>query len=391
MANLELTVHGNQSQLVPVEKTVKKLKREVDDSRRDEWSSEAINSLLDVYEAKWNYRSRGNLKGGDWEDVAARVSARCAGTKTPKTPFQCKNKVASMKQKYRSETLLKGINGSATSRWPYFVRMDLMLRVPSRDDEGTPPDGGITGGGVQIAITDLRLQEAIPQVDSGDSEQEVMRRDQGIFQGVPLQKFESRGEFMHNRDSNQEDASNTLPHRKLSAANDSDTSTPRSKAAHTTGISGKPANNRDRKLLSREIAASIRSFADSILKLEQAKMEMFKDSERLRAELEARRVDMELKRTEIIMSTQLQIAKLLSGNSRKRKVRKAANTACVSPSGRGFATTTANAARPPLVASIQSTLPIFVGETAHAGPSSNGVLSPPVPVQPLPCTAPKPC
>lgn len=321
MANLELTVYESQPQLVAVEKATKKPKKEADDLRRDEWSNDAIYLLLDVYEAKWNHRNRGNLKGGDWEDVALQVTARNGSSKSGKSPFQCKNKIASMKQKYRSEVLLKGINGSGCSRWPFFGRMDVMLRVPSsKEEEGMPADE-MNGGGDQMAVLGPRYQDVAAQVESADSEQQDTR-ERGPFQAAFLQRnLESRREVVaQNRDSNQEDASNTLPpNGKTSEVQKGDSSTPRSKAAHAPGMCGKPIN-KHRKNLGREVVASIRSFADSILKLEEAKLEMFKDSERLRVELEARRVDMELKRTEIIMNTQLQIARLLSGNSRKKKV-----------------------------------------------------------------------
>lgn len=350
MANLELAVQDCQAQLIAVEKPSAAKKaavaaaaaKEAEDSRRDEWSTEAINSLLDVYEAKWNHRNRGNLKGGDWEDVAMRVSARGGGGKSAKSPFQCKNKVASMKQKYRSETLLQGLNGGSTvggggsSRWPFFARMDIMLRVPrveSTNGNAAPP-----GGGGIIGLRPLQAADL-----GGDSEQEVLR-----INGGPLL---SNGGEQHNKppeshsndndndnailmmrngddDCEADDASNTLPppppppQRKPSGGGGAADSDDTSKYATAAG---KP-NAKHRKHLSREVASSIRSFADSILKLERAKMEMFKDSERLRAEMEARRVDMELKRTEIIMNTQLEIAKLLSGKTKKKKLKKKPST-----------------------------------------------------------------
>eukprot|EP01018_Ginkgo_biloba_P014665 Gb_06471 [translate_table: standard] len=381
MANLELTVHNCQPQLIAVEKSGKKAMKEVEDSRRDEWSTEAINNLLDVYEAKWNHRNRGNLKGGDWEDVAMRVSARGGGGKSSKSPFQCKNKVASMKQKYRSETLLQNINGSTTSRWPFFPRMDVMLRVPGRANNGNPA-GGAVPTGIQAAVTDLRLQEAL---QSGDSEQEVMRIG-GLSNGEqPEQKPESHSNNNNNNNNNntnnnnmhenidnddgdgdnQDDASNTLPQRKpvgVVAGESDETSTPRSKSAHLqAGGTSKPSA-KHRKHLSKEVAASIRSFADSILKLEKAKMEMFKDSERLRAEMEARRVDMELKRTEIIMNTQLEIAKLLSGKIKKKKFKKKSTQ------------------DPPAPAPVSAT-----SVPAASSPSKNGVVMNVVPLSSMPC------
>lgn len=91
--------------------------------KRDEWSEGAVGSLLDAYEGKWSMRNRAKLKGHDWEEVAKHVSARANSTKGPKTSTQCKNKIESMKKRYRSE-----VAAADPTSWPLFPRLDLMLR-----------------------------------------------------------------------------------------------------------------------------------------------------------------------------------------------------------------------------------------------------------------------
>lgn len=91
--------------------------------KRDEWSEGAVSSLLEAYEAKWVLRNRAKLKGHDWEDVARFVSARANCTKSPKTQTQCKNKIESMKKRYRSESATA--DGSS---WPLYSRLDMLLR-----------------------------------------------------------------------------------------------------------------------------------------------------------------------------------------------------------------------------------------------------------------------
>lgn len=341
MANLEIAAQTCQAQLKKTPSSSNN-NPNTEDSRRDEWSTEAINNLLDVYEAKWNHRNRGNLKGGDWEDVAVRVSARGGGGKSAKSPFQCKNKVASMKQKYRSETLLQGLNGSNSSRWPFFGRMDVMLRVRSPSTNGNPypaPPPLFLGssaaiseqetGGVEHGLHGVRGicgygHPVKPESQSNENRQHPHPKN--LTHNVHGVDHNDRDENVEG-DGEDDDASNTLPKQVqplAEAESEDNTSTPRSKSAHLGGGCGgvsKP-DIKKKKYLSKEVAASIRSFTDSILKLERAKMEMFKDSERIRAEMEARRVDMELKRTEIIMNTQLEIAKLLSGKGKQKKFKK---------------------------------------------------------------------
>lgn len=64
-----------------------------------------------------------------------------------------------------------------------------------------------------------------------------------------------------------------------------------------------------------EIGESIRWMAEVVVRSEQARMETIREIERMRAEAEAKRGEMDLKRTEIIANTQLQIAKLFAGGS----------------------------------------------------------------------------
>ncbi|KAK9154644.1 hypothetical protein Sjap_002124 [Stephania japonica] len=107
--------------------------------KRDEWSEGAVSSLLDAYESKWVLRNRAKLKGNDWEDVARYVSLRANSTKSPKTQTQCKNKIESMKKRYRSESAAAAAD--ASSSWPLFHRLDLLLRCrSSTNNDPSPPN-----------------------------------------------------------------------------------------------------------------------------------------------------------------------------------------------------------------------------------------------------------
>lgn len=102
--------------------------------KRDEWSEGAVSSLLEAYEEKWILRNRAKLKGQDWEDVAKYVSARANSSKSPKTQTQCKNKIESMKKRYRSESAT-----ADASSWPLYPRLDLLLRGNSHPVPLQPP------------------------------------------------------------------------------------------------------------------------------------------------------------------------------------------------------------------------------------------------------------
>lgn len=345
-SSLVVVVNGNGNnnnhgggELTPLSKTAPER------IKRDEWSEGAVTTLLDAYESKWLLRNRAKLKGNDWEEVARMVSTRAEGGKSAKTQTQCKNKIESMKKRYRSESASANANASS---WPLYARMDNLLRcrAPLSSLTQTQTQTHIPAPApapIQLTICapppDLPLQEAPialppqppppppPPLQNGQAGEEVEEEAE-----QPQEEEVRGGNGGFGEGSNQEDGSNTLPNRKESAALDTDTSTPRSKIANAADDPVKEiAANcnfscKRRKTSSPgsgsgggELAESIRSFADTIVKLEHAKMRMYKDSERLRAETEVRRGELELKRTEMIAKTQLQIARLLSGKTGKRK------------------------------------------------------------------------
>eukprot|EP00249_Psilotum_nudum_P014017 c24621_g1_i1 orf=419-1558(+) len=335
MASIVYMDHGSRQRLIARESLSKNLKDNDERFKKGEWSDDAIKALLDAYELKWNLRNRGNLRVGDWEEVARHVCTRGDGIKSSKTPTQCKNKIEGMKKKYRSEVLESCNNPTGCSGWSFFARMDSLLRCPTRM-AGIP--GGLDAGG-QPVVADVGLLETVPPMESGDSDQPGLGRE-ALFSSenhtkeVPFSHLqllqgnhdlrgkcffpeeEEEEEELQDVESNHENASNTMPP-KESGTPESDISTPVNKGVRVSGANLK-STAKQRKQISNEVAASIKTFADSILKLEQAKMELYKDTERLRAEAEARRAELELRRTEIIMNTQLQIAKLLSKKPRKK-------------------------------------------------------------------------
>lgn len=119
--------------------------------KRDEWSEGAVSTLLEAYEAKWTLRNRAKLKGHDWEDVAKHVSSRGSGSKSAKTQTQCKNKIESMKKRYRSES---AAGEAAMSSWPLYPRLDLLLR-----GNNGPPCAGV--GAVPSAPAFVKIVEPV--------------------------------------------------------------------------------------------------------------------------------------------------------------------------------------------------------------------------------------
>ncbi|KAH7387076.1 hypothetical protein KP509_16G004000 [Ceratopteris richardii] len=87
-----------------------------------EWPDKAVSVLLKTYAEKFS-ADRGYLRTQDWQDVAFAVNCVCSGT--PKTLKQCRDKVDSLKRRYKIEKR-RAITGGDVS-WPFFHRLDDIM------------------------------------------------------------------------------------------------------------------------------------------------------------------------------------------------------------------------------------------------------------------------
>ncbi|XP_022743989.1 trihelix transcription factor ASIL2-like [Durio zibethinus] len=280
--------------------------------KRDEWSEGAVSSLLDAYENKWVLRNRAKLKGFDWEDVARYVSARANCTKSPKTQTQCKNKIESMKKRYRSESATA--DGSS---WPLYPRLDLLLRG-SAPPPPPPPQLHLS-----VPQAPVPLSTNPPLTLPEPSMVVMMQQQQPLSSLAP----QLPGTAQNSHGSNgveriaKEDEAGTKLSNPLSdkVGMETDSSTPAlysDKEKQRLKKLKMKMEKRRRKKEKWEIAESIRWLAEVVLKSEQARMETIREIEKMRVEAEAKRGEMDLKRTEIIANTQLEIARLFAGSSK---------------------------------------------------------------------------
>nr|XP_043620899.1 trihelix transcription factor ASIL2 [Erigeron canadensis] len=309
--------------------------------KRDEWSEGAVSCLLEAYEAKWVLRNRAKLKGHDWEDVAKFVSSRANSSKSPKTQTQCKNKIESMKKRYRSESATSDV-----SSWPLFPRLDLLLRGTG----GPPPV--VTVAAVASVGHDPPCSHAVP-VASGVPLKPFDHPPPVVVQTQPSPAIVTTTTMIQTStlpvapavaaipviqeknsvDSNgvdQEDKEDVIgtkiadnePSEKMEI--ESDCSTPaalysneKDKLTHKTKIMTDSSRKRRRKGENSDVAESIRWLGKVMVRSEQAKVETMRELEKMRVDAEIKRGEIDLKRTEIIAHTQLEIAKLFAASMGK--------------------------------------------------------------------------
>ncbi|XP_071720530.1 trihelix transcription factor ENAP1-like [Rutidosis leptorrhynchoides] len=97
--------------------------------REDCWTEDATSTLVDAWGRRYLELNRGNLRQKDWQDVADAVNARHGHTKkTRRTDVQCKNRIDTLKKKYKVEKArVSESNGQITSTWPFYSRLDPLI------------------------------------------------------------------------------------------------------------------------------------------------------------------------------------------------------------------------------------------------------------------------
>lgn len=111
--------------------------------REDCWSEEATSTLVDAWGRRFLELNKGNLRQKDWQDVAYAVNALHGHTKkTHRTDVQCKNRIDTIKKKYKVEKArVVNSNGNVTSSWPFFERLDSLIgsNYNSKKSSPSPP------------------------------------------------------------------------------------------------------------------------------------------------------------------------------------------------------------------------------------------------------------
>ncbi|GJN02809.1 hypothetical protein PR202_ga20195 [Eleusine coracana subsp. coracana] len=89
--------------------------------REDAWSEGATSALIDAWGERFVALGRGSLRHPQWQEVADAVSSRDGYSKAPKSDVQCKNRIDTLKKKYKVE------RAKLVSSWQFFDRLDVLL------------------------------------------------------------------------------------------------------------------------------------------------------------------------------------------------------------------------------------------------------------------------
>ncbi|MCO5612234.1 hypothetical protein L7F22_066498 [Adiantum nelumboides] len=272
-----------------------------DTSVQQRWSELETFHLIAAYQEKWYLLKRGQLKARHWEEVANNVFLRGGGSEPSKSSVQCRHKIEKLRKKYREEKQLEEQRGRGSSSWPFFEYMDAMERGKSVSKAKLTATAGATASGNGNVTRGSHFRSRWQDNGDKDYEPPLSMNKESHDASPPRMTGSVRvkgGPTQHSKHTFIESPRVTLrPKIRKSYAMDEDRISMDEKATVPLISDSIP------KRVKTELASVVRSLGEGFLRIEQMKLEMQRDNERLRAEVE-------LKRIRMLLDSQRQIAKM---------------------------------------------------------------------------------
>ncbi|KAE8718405.1 putative pentatricopeptide repeat-containing protein [Hibiscus syriacus] len=223
-----------------------------------DWTEHETFVLLDAWGDRFLRCGRKSLRTEEWQEVAEKVSEI---SKIERTETQCRNRLDTLKKKYKKEKAMLAGTGATTSKWVYFKKMDMLMSSP-------PQQGQLSCG-----------------FDSGEyvfmNPRVYLNRANGLdeMRDSPANSESSDGE---------EDVSDGLPPKKRRLG----------------WQSGEGSSVR-------LLADSIQKFSDIYEKIENNKRQQMLELEKMRMDFHT---EMEMQKRQIMEGAQAEIAKMQGGD-----------------------------------------------------------------------------
>ncbi|KAJ8900308.1 hypothetical protein K2173_024948 [Erythroxylum novogranatense] len=317
------------------------------------WSHDETVALIDAYRDKWYSLRRGNLKANHWQEVADAVGQRCPAACPAKTAVQCRHKMEKLRKRYRTEIQrARSMPVSRfTSSWVHFKRMDAMEKGPEavKPDYNTESEGDDNEdenddeeenqgfyvenyrNGSTTTPTPANNMRSIHKLyrngipNTGSSSNLGVPSVGGAAFRIKIPTGVSIAQPGPNFYPKIEQTSNNLSWSKLNYGSGSGLGGGGGGSGGGVGVGGGSSRvakgseeigkKREREPIE-EMVNAIKLLGDGFVRMEQMKMEMAR-------EIETMRIDMEMKRTGMILESQQRIieafAKAFSEKKGKKK------------------------------------------------------------------------
>ncbi|XP_044500132.1 trihelix transcription factor ASIL2-like [Mangifera indica] len=261
--------------------------------REDCWSEAATAVLIDAWGERYLELSRGNLKQKHWKEVADIVSSREDYTKTPKTDIQCKNRIDTVKKKYKLEKA-KIMSGGGASKWVFYEKLDQLIGTTAKMPVPLAIPPAITPPATVSSRVPMGIPVGIrtPMVAAVKNQHQIHLRKRsgktGTAAAVETQSDESEEESRDSMDS-------FPPAKRIRVAVDL------GKGRKEKGGWGESV---------RMLTRAILKFGEAYEQAESAKLQQVVEMEKQRMKFAK---ELELQRMQFLMKTQLEISQLKHG------------------------------------------------------------------------------
>ncbi|XP_022720802.1 trihelix transcription factor ASIL2-like, partial [Durio zibethinus] len=282
--------------------------------REDCWSEGATGVLIDAWGERYLELSRGNLKQKHWKEVADIVSAREDYTKTPKTDIQCKNRIDTVKKKYKVEKA-KIASGGGPSKWVFFEKLDQLIGPTAKitgNAAAVVGGSGVSTGflskipmgipvGIRSSLNPFRVSQLQKRQQQQKQPRVVVLKNQNTMHLTKRGPLGTNSEEEEEKQKQEEaDSLNSSPPR------------PTGKRARRVVHKGVDSGEKGRKWGNslRELTQAILRFGEAYEQAESAKLQQVVEMEKQRMEFAK---ELELQRMQFFMKTQLEISQLKHG------------------------------------------------------------------------------
>ncbi|XP_022721409.1 trihelix transcription factor ASIL1-like isoform X2 [Durio zibethinus] len=229
-----------------------------------DWTEHETFVLLDAWGDQFLQCGRKSLRSEEWQEVAEKVSEV---SKIERTDTQCRNRLDTLKKKYKKEKVMLAETGATASNWVYFKKMDMLMSTP-------PQQGGLSCG-----------------LDSG----EYVLMNPTFYSSRANGLDEMRDSPANSESADgEEDISDGLP--------------PKKRKFGRQGHEGSSF---------RLLADSIHKFSDIYEKIENSKRQQMLELEKMRMDFHR---ELEMEKRQIMKRVQAEIAKMQQGDDEENDV-----------------------------------------------------------------------
>ncbi|KAK6937647.1 Myb/SANT-like DNA-binding domain 4 [Dillenia turbinata] len=283
------------------------------------WTHLETINLIQAYQEKWYSLKRGQLKASQWEEVAVTVAARCGydDPSASKSATQCRHKIEKLRKRYRSEK-----SRVFPSKWAYFDLMDRLERGPMPISAIKLRNSGVNiVRGVDDEDDDADGDEYFVDKSKSRSINLILKGPSGVNKTVNYGNLANGEENVGVGGGLRVSRRTIFPERPkfspMFGAGDDDEEDDGNDDDQGNGVDeeeeeeDKGRGNSKEVIL--ELASGIRAFAEGFMRMEKRKMELMKETERYRMEMENRRIEMILNSRRRIVDT---VTKAIGSNKK---------------------------------------------------------------------------